>query len=155
VGRAVARRAPGGEALPTSEQSNRSGERVLKDFRNFLMRGNVVDLAVAVIIGAAFGVVVKSFTDDILMALIAAVFGQPSFQSITIDVGDGEIFIGRFINAVINFLIIGFALFVVVKTFANLEARRRRGELAPEDTPAPTDEAILLAEIRDLLKQRA
>ena len=128
---------------------------MLKEFRNFLMRGNVLDLAVAVIIGAAFGVVVKSFTDDVLMAFIAAVFGQPSFQSITIEVGDGEILIGSFINAVINFLIIGFAVFLVVKTFSNLEARRRNGQLAPEDTPAPTDEAVLLAEIRDLLKQRA
>jgi large conductance mechanosensitive channel len=131
------------------------GGTVIKDFRNFLLRGNVIDLAVAVIIGAAFGAVVKSFTDDILMALIAAIFGQPTFQSITIDVGDGQVFVGRFINAVITFVIVGFALFIVIKSFETLQERRRRGELAPEETPAPTDEAVLLAEIRDLLKQRA
>ena len=127
---------------------------MLKEFKAFIMRGNVLDLAVAVIIGAAFGLVVQAFTDGILMAFIAAIFGQPSFESITIDIGDGELLVGEFLNAVINFLIIAFALFMIVKTFAALETRRRSGELSPEETPAPTDEALLLAEIRDLLKQR-
>jgi large conductance mechanosensitive channel len=128
---------------------------VLKEFRNFIMRGNVLDLAVAVIIGAAFGFVVQAFTDGILMAFIAAIFGQPSFDSITIDIGDGKLLVGEFLTALVNFLIIAFALFLIVRTFSSLEARRRRGELAPEDTPSPTDETVLLAEIRDLLKQRA
>jgi large conductance mechanosensitive channel len=128
---------------------------VLKEFRTFIMRGNVLDLAVAVIIGIAFGAVVGAFTDGILMAFIAAVFGQPSFDSITIDIGDGELLVGAFITAVVDFLIIAFALFLIVKTFSALDARRRRGELDPAETPAPTDEAVLLAEIRDLLKQRA
>jgi large conductance mechanosensitive channel len=129
---------------------------VLKDFRNFLLRGNVVDLAVAVIIGAAFGAVINSFAQDVLMAFIGALFGQPDFSSITIHVGDeGRVGIGLFLNAVVNFVIIGAALFFVVRTFETLQNRRRKGELAPEETPAPTDEAVLLAEIRDLLKQRA
>jgi large conductance mechanosensitive channel len=127
---------------------------MLQEFKRFVMRGNVIDLAVAVILGIAFGAVIDAFANGILMNLIAAIFGQPSFDSIGLDVGDGRLEIGRFLTALVNFLIVAFALFLVVKAFAAMQDRRRRGQLPEEDTPAPSDEAVLLAEIRDLLRAR-
>jgi large conductance mechanosensitive channel len=100
---------------------------ILKEFRAFILRGNVLDLAVAVILGTAFGAVVKSFADDILMALIAAIFGKPDFSEVILDIGDGQIKIGAFINTVITFLIVAGALFLIIKTFNELQARRARG----------------------------
>ena len=128
---------------------------MIQEFKKFIMRGNVLDLAVAVILGAAFGTVVSAFANGILMNLVGAIFGQPSFDSIVIEVGDGALLIGAFLTALVNFLIIAFALFLIIKAFEQLQERRRKGESPEEDTPAPTDEAILLAEIRDLLRARA
>lgn len=125
---------------------------MLREFKAFVLRGNVVDLAVAVILGVAFNAVVQSFADGILMNLVAAVFGQPTFDSITTDVGDGVLLTGAFLTAVVRFVIIAFALFLVVKAFNALQERRRRGDAPVEDAPAPSDEAVLLAEIRDLLR---
>ena len=127
---------------------------MLQEFKKFILRGNVLDLAVAVIIGAAFGVVVLAFTNGILMNLIAAVFGQPSFDSIVIDVGDGQLLVGAFLTAVVNFVVIAFVLFLVIKAFEQMQSRRRPGASPEEDTPAPSDEALLLAEIRDLLRSQ-
>jgi large conductance mechanosensitive channel len=127
---------------------------MLKEFRKFLLRGNLLDLAVAVILGLAFNAVVNSFANDVLMNLIAAVFGQPTFDSITIGLGDGRILIGRFFTTVVNFVIIGFALFVVVQAFERLQQRRLFGQTAPEDEPTPSDEVALLTQIRDLLAAR-
>ena len=129
---------------------------MLQEFKKFILRGNVLDLAVAVIIGAAFGVVVNAFTNGILMNLIAAIFGQPSFDSIVIDVGDGQLLVGAFLTALVNFIIVAFALFLIIKAFEKLQNRRRSGTSPEEDAPIPSDEALLLAEIRDLLRsQRA
>lgn len=124
---------------------------MLADFKAFLLRGNLLDLAVAVIIGVAFGAVVDAFTDGILMAFIAAVFGQPSFDSITIGLGDGEILIGVFLTAVVSFVIIAGVLFLVLRAAARLQ----RSPDPAEDAAAPTDETVLLTEIRDLLRQQA
>lgn len=122
---------------------------MLQEFKDFIFRGNLLDLAVAVILAGAFGLVVNAFTDGILMAFIAAIFGQPSFDSITIPLGDGEILIGTFLTAVVNFLIVAAALFVILKAAA--AAQRTKADPA-DDAAAPTDEAILLTEIRDLLR---
>jgi large conductance mechanosensitive channel len=121
---------------------------VLQEFKAFIFRGNLLDLAVAVILGVAFGTVVTAFTDGIIMALIAAIVGEPSFDSIVIHLGDGNIRIGEFLTAVVNFLIIATALFVLLKAAA--AAQKPKAEPA-SDAPAPTDEALLLTEIRDLL----
>ncbi len=115
---------------------------MIKDLKNFLLRGNVVDLAVAVIIGVAFGAVIVSFTDDILMQIIAAIGGQPDFSTLTINIGDGVIRYGAFINAVISFVIIGTVLFFVVKAYEKLVPKK----------DAAAKEVDLLTEIRDLLK---
>jgi large conductance mechanosensitive channel len=127
---------------------------MLQEFKAFIMRGNIVDLAVAVILGAAFGAVVAAFTDGVLMAFIAAIFGKPNFDAVSFDIGDGTIEIGRFITAVVNFLIIAFVLFLVLKAMEKAVSMRRQTE-ADVDTPAPSDEAVLLTEIRDLLASRA
>jgi len=124
---------------------------VLDDFKAFLFRGNLLDLAVAVILGVAFGAVVTAFTDGILMAFIAAVFGQPSFDSITIGLGDGALLIGVFLTALMSFVIVAGVLFLVLKA----AERAQRAEVDPAaEAPVPTDEAILLAEIRDLLRSQ-
>jgi large conductance mechanosensitive channel len=123
---------------------------VLKDFRAFIMRGNVLDLAVAVVIGIAFNAVVNSLVNDVIMQVIAAIVGKPSFQDLAFNIGDGIIYYGRFLTALVNFLIIAATLFVIVRSFEELQKRRRAsGEVAQEEV---SDEVLLLAEIRDLLR---
>lgn len=135
---------------------------MLREFREFIDRGNVVDLAVAVVIGAAFGLVVTSFVDDVLMQVVAAIFGQPDFSALSIHWGDAigtdpetgltlyenQVYYGRFLNTVVSFATVAFAVFLVVKGY---NAMRRRSEEEPEAEPGPT-EVELLAEIRDSLR---
>jgi large conductance mechanosensitive channel len=107
---------------------------MLKGFRDFILRGNVVDLAIAVVIGAAFGAVVTSFTNDILMQIIAAIGGTPDFSQVKFDLGEGEIRIGAFINAIISFLIIASVIYFAVVTPMNKVMDRFKAE-APIDKP--------------------
>jgi large conductance mechanosensitive channel len=132
-----------------------SGNSFMKDFRAFILRGNVLDLAVAVVIGAAFNAVIKSLVDNLIMPLIAAIGGKPSFNEFFFKINHSVIKYGTFITDVINFLIIAAAIFLVVRVFEKLQDRRRKGELAVEDTPAPTDETLILGEIRDLIAAQA
>jgi large conductance mechanosensitive channel len=128
-------------------------EKLLKDFRDFVTRGNVLDLAVAVVIGVAFNAVVTSLVNDVLMQIIAAVVGEPNFNGLTFTVNDGIIYYGRFLTALINFLIIAATLFVIIKAFEEMQKRRKSaGEDVAEDK---RDEVVLLGEIRDLLRDRA
>lgn len=127
-------------------------KQLLKDFRAFVMRGNVLDLAIAVIIGIAFNAVVNSLVNDVIMQIIAAIFGKPNFNDLTFDIGNGIIYYGRFLTALVNFLIIAATLFVIVKSFEELQKRRRTsGEVVEEEL---SDEVVLLTEIRDLLRAR-
>lgn len=119
---------------------------MLKEFRDFLMRGNVLDLAVAVIIGGAFGAIVSSLVEDIIMPLIGVVLGGLDFTGLSLRVGEATVAYGNFLQAIVNFLVIGLALFLVVKA-ANTVYRRQ--EAAPD---VPSAEVQLLTEIRDLLK---
>jgi large conductance mechanosensitive channel len=114
----------------------------------------VLDLAIAVVIGAAFTTVVNSLVGNILTPFIAAIVGQPSFGNIDLDIGDATLEIGLFLEAVVNFLIVAAVIFFfIIKPVNVLMERRRRGEAAA-DVPTPEDIA-LLREIRDLLKQRS
>lgn len=122
---------------------------VIKEFKEFISRGNVIDLAVAVVLGASFNAVVQAFTNGILMNVIAAIFGRPNFDALTFRLGNGVIEYGKFLTAVVNFLIVGFALFVLVK---GLNAMRRPKPAAPPP-PAESDHD-LLAQIRDALVQK-
>jgi large conductance mechanosensitive channel len=126
---------------------------MLKEFKQFILRGNVVDLAVAVIIGAAFGAIVTSLTDDIIMPLIGVLLGGIDFSGLSVQVGEATIAYGKFIQAVINFLIIGLVLFLVVKAM-NKAASLGAKEQAEAPT-APPEDVKLLAEIRDLLKAQS
>jgi large conductance mechanosensitive channel len=127
--------------------------QLLKDFRAFVLRGNVLDLAVAVVIGIAFNAVVNSLVNDVIMQVIAAIFGKTNFSDLMFTIGSGVIYYGRFLTALVNFLIIAATLFVIVRSFEHLQARRRLGG-EPEDETTLTDEAVLLTEIRDLLRDR-
>jgi large conductance mechanosensitive channel len=127
---------------------------MFKEFREFILRGNVVDLAVAVVIGAAFGAVVTAFVADFVTPLIAAIGGQPDFGALKFTINDSVFRYGHFINAVISFLIIAAVIFfVIVKPLNALAARRKRGE-EPEPEAQPED-VQLLTEIRDLLAAQA
>jgi large conductance mechanosensitive channel len=126
---------------------------MFKEFKAFIMRGNVVDLAVGVIIGAAFKTVVDSLVADVLTPIIGAIGGQ-DFGTLRIHLKDDAfISYGLFLNAIISFLLVAAAIFfVVVKPLNMLNERRKRGETPEEEVPAPTDEALILGEIRDLLR---
>jgi len=127
---------------------------VVGEFKEFLLRGNVVDLAVAVVIGAAFGAVVNALVKDILTPIVAAIFGKPDFSTLTFTIHKSHFFYGDFINALISFVSIAAAVFFfVVKPINYLIERRKRG--GEPDPASLSDEATLLTEIRDLLRERA
>ncbi len=127
--------------------------KLVKDFREFVMRGNVLDLAVAVIIGVAFNRVVNSLVNDVLMQVIAAIVGEPNFNGLTFTINGGIIYYGRFLTEVVNFVIIAATLFVVIRAFEEMQKRRKAsGEDVAEDR---SDEVVLLSEIRDLLRDRS
>lgn len=121
---------------------------MLNEFKSFLAKGNVLDLAVAVIIGGAFGAIVTSLVNDIIMPLIGLIAGGIDFSMLAIQVGEASVNYGLFIQAIVNFVIIAWVIFMVVRT-AN---RMKKEEAAPAAPPAPSAEETLLAEIRDLLK---
>lgn len=121
-----------------------------QEFKDFVNRGNVMDLAVAVVLGTAFGLVVTSFVDNVLMQIVAAIVGEPNFDSVTFGLGDSTIFIGTWITAVINFVLIAFAVFLVVKTYT----ATRKPAAAPGEEGSGPSEVDLLTEIRDALTDR-
>ena len=126
---------------------------MLKGFRDFVMRGNVIDLAIAVIIGAAFGAVVSAFANDFVGGLLGALGGDPDFGDAGVTVNGSKIVYGSTITALINFVIVAAVIyFVVVIPVQRLSSLRKDG--AASESPAPTDETILLTEIRDLLREQ-
>jgi large conductance mechanosensitive channel len=131
---------------------------MLKDFKAFILRGNVLDLAVAVVIGAAFGAVISALVKDIFTPLIAAIFGKPDFSALTFTINSSKFLYGDLINAVISFLSIAAAVFFfVVKPLNYLQERRKQAmaEGAEPDAATLSDEAVLLSDIRDLLRQQS
>jgi large conductance mechanosensitive channel len=122
---------------------------VLKEFREFILRGNVVDLAVAVVIGTAFTAVVTSTVEDLLTPLITAIAGEPNFGGLKFKVNGSEFRYGEWLNAVFSFVSIAVVVFFFVVKPINLFFARRKEE-AP-DPPAPAEDVRLLTEIRDLL----
>lgn len=132
-----------------------AGSSFLKDFREFIMRGNVLDLAVAVVIGTAFNALVKSLVGNVIMPIVAAIGGQQDFNNLVATVNHSQIRYGSFVTDVINFVILAASVFVFVRVFQKLQDLRVKGDIAPEEGPAPTDEALLLGEIRDLIASQA
>lgn len=136
---------------------------MLKEFKEFAMKGNVVDLAVAVVIGAAFGRIVTSLVNDIIMPPIGLLLGGMDFSELKVQLAaavseNGEVVkeavtlnYGVFINTVINFIIVAFAIFMVIKA---MNSAKKKEEAAPAPPPAPSKEETLLTEIRDALVKR-
>jgi large conductance mechanosensitive channel len=119
---------------------------MLKEFKEFISKGNVLDLAVGVIIGIAFGAIVNSIVGDFLMPLIGIILGGIDFSNLSVNIGGAVLPYGKLIQAIINFLIIAFVLFLLVKGINKFRTKK-------EDAPAlPTKEEELLTEIRDLMK---
>src|SRR2546426_7410704 len=120
----------------------------LKEFREFAIKGNVVDLAVAVIIGTAFGKIVSSFVADLVMPVIGALIGGIRYEDLVIQIGDAKITYGKFIQNVVDFVIIALVIFLMVKMIVHY---RRKTEKVPA---APPRQEQLLEEMRDLLKKK-
>ena len=130
---------------------------MMKEFKEFAMKGNVVDMAVGIIIGAAFGKIIASFVGDVLMPPIGMLLGGMDFSAMayTLQEAVGEtpavtIGYGKFIQALVDFLIVAFAIFMAIKAMNNT---KKKDEDAPTAPPAPPKEEVLLTEIRDLLKK--
>jgi len=124
---------------------------MLQEFKAFAMKGNVVDLAVGVIIGAAFGKIVASLVEDVIMPLVGTLLGGVNFTGLAITVGSATIKYGKFIQTCLDFLIIAWAIFVAVQVINRL---RKEEPAAPAAPPAPPKQEVLLEEIRDILKKR-
>ena len=143
---------------------------IVKEFKSFAMRGNVLDLAVAVIIGGAFGKIITSFVNDVLMPPIGLLLGNTDFSNLRVilkqgtdavmngdvivapEVAEVSIRYGAFANTVLDFLIVAFSIFMVIKAFNRMKKKEEEEPVVPPAPPAPTNEEVLLAEIRDLLK---
>ncbi|MBA4493032.1 large conductance mechanosensitive channel protein MscL [Paenactinomyces guangxiensis] len=119
------------------------------EFKQFALKGNVVDLAVGVIIGAAFGKVVTSLVNDMIMPLIGLLLGGIDFSGLHVKVGSAVVKYGNFIQTIADFLIVSFSIFLFIKLFNRL----RKKDEPEEEAPEPTREEVLLEEIRDLLKK--
>lgn len=130
---------------------------MMKEFKEFAMKGNVMDMAIGIIIGSAFGKIVSSFVSDVLMPPIGMLIGGVDFKSLSMTIQEAKegveavtINYGNFIQTVVDFLIIAFAIFMVVKAMNNA---KKKEEEAPAEPPKPSNEEVLLSEIRDLLKK--
>ena len=136
-------------------------KKFLKEFKTFISRGNVLDLAVGLIIGNAFNTIVKSLVDDIFMPLIGIIIGGVNFTSLSLKIGDAAIKYGVFLQNIINFLATAFCLFIVVKFMNKFheikeakEKNEKKKEEAKTEETKKNDEVVLLEEIRDLLKKQ-
>ena len=128
-------------------------KKLFKEFGEFIKRGNVIDLAVAVVIGGAFSSIVTSLVNDIIMPLIGMITGGIDLSGLSVTVGAATLTYGNFIQNVINFLIIAFVIFMVVKSMNKMMSLKKKKEEVKEEAPAKSDEVVLLEEIRDLLKK--
>lgn len=126
----------------------------LKEFKDFISKGNVLDLAVAVVIGGAFNAIVTSLVNDVIMPLVGIIIGGIDFSGIKITLGNANIMVGNFIQNIVNFLIVAFTIFVVVKAFNKIQEKAKKKEEKKEaEAPKKSDEVLLLEQIRDLLKK--
>jgi len=121
---------------------------MIKEFKEFINKGNVMDLAVGVIIGGAFGAIVTSLVNDIIMPLIVWITGKADVSSLSVKIGEATLAYGNFLQAIINFLIIAFVIFLIVKAMNKVIKKKE------EEKPAKSDEVKLLEDIRDLLKKQ-
>lgn len=138
----------------SKEKVSGTAKKHIGGFKEFIAKGNVIDLAVGVIIGGAFGKIVSSVVDDILMPLIGIVLGGIDFTSLSVRIGDAVITYGNFIQNVIDFLIIALCVYVMISFINKLTSKVKKEEEKKEEKPKKSDEVLLLEEIRDLLKKK-
>lgn len=122
------------------------------EFKKFISRGNVVDMAVGVIVGGAFGKIVTSLVNDIITPLIGIIIGGLDFSNLTLEIGSSKIAYGSFLQTIIDFLIIAICIFTMVRLFEKLKHEEKKEKV--EEAPKKSEDIILLEEIRDLLKER-
>jgi len=128
--------------------------KLLREFREFLLQGNILTIAIAFVIGTAFALLVASFVDNLIMPIVAAVIGKPDFRDLTFTINDSVFRYGSFFNAVLTFVLVAAAIFFVVVKPYNIYMERRRAGLEPEPPAAKSDEVIVLEEIRELMRTR-
>lgn len=144
--------------MEKKEQLKKEKEKVNKflgEFKTFVSRGNVLDLAVGVVVGGAFSKIVTSLVNDIITPLIGVIIGGRDFSSLSLKIGDANIAYGSFIQNIIDFIIIAFCIFVFIKLINKFFIKKKEEEIKEEkkETPKKSDEVLLLEEIRDLLKK--
>ncbi len=123
------------------------------EFKQFIARGNVMDMAVGVIIGGAFSAITTSLINDIIMPLLGILTGSISFAELSVTVGGAVITYGNFVQAILNFLVMAFVVFCLVKAMNSFHKKKEEAPAEPAPEPEPSNEEKLLAEIRDLLKE--
>ena len=128
-------------------------KKFMSEFKEFISKGNVMDMAVGIIIGGAFTAIVTALVDSILMPVIGAICGGLSVEDMSVTVGNASIGYGAFIQAIIDFLLVAWVLFLIIKALNKAKAAVVKAEEEPEEAPVPEDIA-LLTEIRDLLKEK-
>lgn len=128
-------------------------KKFFEDFKAFLLRGNIVDMAIGVIIGGAFSGLVTSLLDNILSPIIGC-FNVGGFNGLHFKIWNANVYVGAFITDVINFVIMAFVVFLIMKLFMMIVNAAKKKEEKPEEPPKPTKEELLLTEIRDLLKEK-
>ena len=128
----------------------KKGENTLKEFKEFISKGNIVDMAIGVIIGSAFGKIVTSLVNDIFMPIIGVIIGGLDFSNLSIKVGNSTIMYGSFIQNVVDFLIVAACIFFMIKVLSNFQ---KKEEVKTETTV--DENTLLLREIRDLLKKKS
>lgn len=129
-------------------------KKFIEDFKQFIARGSVMDMAVGVIIGGAFNAITTSLINDIIMPVLGIFTGSISFAEQSVTIQGAVITYGNFIQAILNFLIMAFVVFCLVKTMNRLHRKRKEAPAEPPTPPAPSNEEKLLMEIRDLLKEK-
>jgi large conductance mechanosensitive channel len=140
------------ELKKANKEINEKINKGASEFKEFIAKGNVIDLAVGVIVGGAFGKIVTSLVDDILMPVIGVIIGGIDFSNLSIDFIDAKIMYGSFIQQIIDFLIISLCVFLFVKFISKFS--KIQEEEKKDETPKKSEEVVLLEEIRDLLKEK-
>ena len=137
---------------PDAKEVEKKLHKGVSEFKEFIMRGDVVDLAVGVIVGGAFGKIVSSLVNDILMPVIGVIIGGIDFSSLSINIADAKIMYGSFVQQIIDFLIISLCIFLFIKVINKFTKKEEKTEEQVEEKKS--DEVLLLEEIRDLLKSK-
>lgn len=142
-----------GKIKDQGKKISEKGKGFINDFKAFATRGNVIDMAVAVVMGAAFNKIITSLVNDIIMPAIGALMGGVNFSELSVKISKASINYGLFVQAVVDFLIIAFSMFIVIKIFGMLTRKKKAEEEAAP--PKKADDIVILEEIRDLLKEKS